>query len=84
MMGFGFGGFGLLFMLLFIILIIGLAVWLVSLLFPRQSNSGSTSLRSYTSDSESPLDIIKKRYARGEITKDEYEEMRGEILGGAS
>ncbi len=84
MMGFGFGGFGLLFMLLFIILIIGLAVWLVSLLFPRQSNSGSNSLRSYTSDSESPLDIIKKRYARGEITKEEYEEMRGEILGGAS
>ncbi len=84
MMGFGFGGFGFLFMLLFISLIIGLAVWLVSLFFPRQPNSGSTGLRSYTSDNESPLDIIKIRYARGEISKEEYEEMRSEILGGAS
>jgi putative membrane protein len=81
MMGFGFGGFGFLFMLLFIILIVGLAVWFVSLLFPRQTNPRSLGLGTYDSGDESPLDIIKKRYARGEITKDEYEEIRSGIIG---
>lgn len=80
-------GFGFLFMLLFVFLIIGLAVWLISLLFPRHVNSGSagtsgsTGQRPYASQQELPLDILKKRYARGEITRAEYEEMRSEILG---
>ena len=29
---------------------------------------------------ESPLDIIKKRYATGEITKEEFEKMKQDIL----
>lgn len=28
---------------------------------------------------ESPLDILKKRYARGDITTDEYNRMRKEL-----
>jgi putative membrane protein len=28
---------------------------------------------------ESPLDILKRRYAKGEITKDEYEQMRKDV-----
>jgi putative membrane protein len=32
-----------------------------------------------SSDSETPLEIVKKRYARGEITKDEYEELKRDL-----
>ncbi|HON61600.1 MAG TPA: SHOCT domain-containing protein [Deltaproteobacteria bacterium] len=30
---------------------------------------------------ETPLDIVKKRYARGEITKAEFEEMKKDLAG---
>ena len=84
----GFGGFGLLFMLLFFVTIIGLAVWLVSVLFPRVGGpTGHRTLappgyRANLPDNgmqESALDILKRRYARGELSKSEYEEMREDI-----
>lgn len=30
--------------------------------------------------SESPIDILKKRYARGEISKEEFEERRRDLV----
>lgn len=70
MNGFGFGG---IFTIFFWVAIIGLGVWLVSSLVSRTnsqppSNSGASP--------DSALDILKKRYARGEITKEQFEEMR--------
>ena len=35
--------------------------------------------RGLTSRPESSLDILKKRYARGEISKQEFEEMRRDV-----
>ncbi|MEA3337338.1 MAG: SHOCT domain-containing protein [Chloroflexota bacterium] len=85
----GFGGFGLLFMLLFFVIIIGLAVWLVSVLFPRVGGPASYTTVNPPGNQpslpeakmqESALDILKRRYARGELSKAEYEAMREDIL----
>jgi putative membrane protein len=32
-----------------------------------------------SSGSESPLEILKKRYAKGEISKEEYEEVKRDL-----
>ena len=80
MMGgdFGFGmmnGFGGIFMILFWIVIIALGVWLISS-FVSRSNSQTSSGQP---PAESALDILKKRYARGEITKEQFEDMRRDL-----
>ena len=71
----GFGGFGFIFMALFWIVIIGLGIWLLSNLFPKNN----TSSQSVESGGESAVEILQRRYARGELTKQEYESMRYEV-----
>ncbi len=39
---------------------------------PGKRESGSTG--------ESPVDVLKKRYARGEISKEEFEEKKSDIV----
>ncbi len=84
MMGLGFGGLGLIFMLVFWVVIIGLAVWFLGNLFPRATSGPalrtSPPAERYTPPTESPLDILKTRYARGEITREEYEETRRDLM----
>lgn len=65
MMGFGMG-FGFLFMLLFW----GVLIWLV-VTFINAAQLGKKE--------EDSLNILKKRYASGEISKKQYEEMKKEI-----
>ncbi len=60
-------------MLLFWVLILGGGVWLVGTL---AHGSGPSSI---PTQEESPLDILKKRYSRGEITKDQFEEIRHDL-----
>jgi|Deesub1362A_J573_1020465.scaffolds.fasta_scaffold00032_4 putative membrane protein len=72
----GFGGWGIfnsIFMLAFWILIIVGIVFLIKYLV-SQSGSGSQK----TSD-ENLLEILKRRYAKGEITREEFEKMKKEL-----
>lgn len=61
------------FMMLFWIVVVGGIVWLVVYL-TRRSGRGQG-----TSAPDSALDILNQRYARGEISKDEYEQMKRDI-----
>lgn len=67
MMGFGFGIIGLMLMLLFWGGLIALAVWLVRLLFPGQTQSPPPT----TGRGLSARQVLDRRYARGEITREQ-------------
>ena len=72
--GMGIGWIGIILMMLFWVVVIGLAVWLLGHLFP-----GEKEYRDGRSVPESAQSILKKRYARGEISKEQFEEMRHEL-----
>ena len=63
--GMGYGGFGWIFMVLFWALVILGIVYLLKQIF---------SDKKVTSRTELADEILKKRYAAGEVTKDEFEE----------
>jgi putative membrane protein len=57
-------------------LIVAAIVWLVSRLVSRTAQNIPSNA---TPASESALDVVKMRYARGEISKDQYENMRRDL-----
>jgi putative membrane protein len=78
MMAFGFGGFGMLFAFLFWIVIAGLIVWALAQALPRltASNSGASHTSANAPQDNFALEILKQRFAKGEITREEYDDMR--------
>jgi putative membrane protein len=54
------------YMWIFWIVVAVVVVYLVKALYDRSGSSAT----------ESPLDILKKRYAKGEITKEVFEQMK--------
>lgn len=66
MMGFG-GGL----MWVIIIALVGLLVYFAA--------KGSTSMRAGDSNLETPLDILKKRYAKGDIDQEEFNRKKNEL-----
>lgn len=64
------GGLNMLLMSVFWIGLLGLLVWAVASLVPR---------RTEPSAAPSPIEILKARYARGEISKVEYEELKKDL-----
>ena len=71
-LGMGYGFFGWLLMLLFLVLIIGAVVLGVRWFM----NEGKLEV---SRKDETPLDIVKKRYASGEIDKEELETMKRDL-----
>jgi len=68
-----FGGWSMLFggvwMLVFWGGIIALVIWGVTRLIRHDNIIGKSA----------PLDLVKERYARGEITRDQYEQMKRDL-----
>ena len=60
-MMYGYGGFGVFWMIVFWAAIIWLIVWII-----QQLNKNN----------ESSLEILERRYVKGEISKKQYQEMR--------
>ena len=57
---------------MWILLIILAAVVIYLVLQPRKGGGSALS-------TETPMDILKKRYAAGEITKEQFEDMKKDI-----
>ena len=72
MMGFGMG-FNSIWMILFWIVIIGAVIWAAAALYQKANSSPPAN------PGDDALSILKRRYARGELSKEEYESMRNDL-----
>lgn len=63
---------GAVFMLLIVLIIAGVAVYLIRAFAQNNSASNQTEVRD-------PLDYARERYAKGEITKEELAEIKKEL-----
>lgn len=75
--GYGFGWIGLILGALLLLLVLG---GLLALIFLVSRSSSGSAPPTSRSDSNRALDILKERYSRGEITKEEYEQMRQDLM----
>jgi len=83
MMGGGMTWFWLLMMLFGLLVFAGiilLAVWAIARFAGSERQTSSTT----SGSPEDPLTILQRRYARGEITREEYERIRSDLKGGTS
>ena len=74
--GWGMGWFGMIFMLLFWVLVIVGLIFLIKWLVQTTRKGAETS-----SGGSKALDILGERYARGEISKEEYEGIKKDLMG---
>jgi putative membrane protein len=74
--GWGMGWFGMIFMIVFWVLIIAGLVTLVKWLINNTNSKGVSGVDT----SSDAIEILKTRYARGEIKRENYESMRKDLL----
>lgn len=74
-------GFGFFIEIIFWVMLALLIAKLVGLLFARKNDKtvGSDETESNEESEDRALDILKKRYAKGEITKKEFESVKKDI-----
>jgi len=75
MQGMGWGG-GMWIGSIFWLLLLGVIIWAV---ISFVNNSRNRDQNSNFPGQESALDILKKRYAKGEITKEDFEQMKRDL-----
>jgi len=68
----GYGGYGGIFMWLILILIAGVIIYFA---VNRSKGTGNPA----GSPEESPIEILKRRYANGEISREEFNRMKKEL-----
>jgi putative membrane protein len=57
--------------------IIALVIWAVVRLFPTRAQYANRAPSSfYDAEMDDPLDILERRFARGEISREEFEQAR--------
>ena len=66
--GFGYGG---MFMWILVLIVLAVAIYFIV------KNVRSKNVTEQAT--ESPIDILKKRYAKGEITKEDFDRMKNEL-----
>ncbi len=76
MHGFGWGG-GMWFGSIFWLAFLGIIIWAV---ISFTNNQKKNHPENPTFHGETPLEILKKRFARGEISEEEFEKMKKELL----
>ncbi len=83
--GWGMNGWGWMVMLLFWVLLIG-GISMVAGWFFKQGHIGGSSavVPTVTSSTgrQTTLDLLAQRYARGEITKEQYDQIKSDIVAG--
>jgi len=77
-MGWG-GGFGFGFGWIFMILFWGLIIWAIVALLRGGMGHGFCGHNGQAHREKTPLDILKERYAKGEINKEEFEAKKRDL-----
>ena len=73
MPGWGFMGVGFILIVIFWLIVIGLIIW-GTRHFRMHNNMHNMNM-----GNKSPLDIAKERYAKGEITKEQFEQLKKDL-----